>query len=63
MSIVERSRLDAAKRAAVNPIARMVKMADVSDNMNLGRIANPTGKDFARLREYEQVLQFLRDAS
>jgi (p)ppGpp synthase/HD superfamily hydrolase len=57
------SRLDAAKRAAVNPIARKVKMADVSDNMNLGRIANPTEKDFARLREYEQVLQILREAS
>jgi len=57
------SRLDAAKRAAVNPIARKVKMADVTDNMNLGRIANPTEKDFARLREYEQVLQILREAS
>lgn len=57
------SRLDAAKRASVNPIARKVKMADVSDNMNLSRITNPTEKDFARLHEYEQVLQLLRNAT
>jgi GTP diphosphokinase / guanosine-3',5'-bis(diphosphate) 3'-diphosphatase len=57
------SRLDAARRASANPIARKVKMADVSDNMNLGRIANPTEKDFARLREYEQVLELLRNAT
>lgn len=56
------SRLDAAKRASTNPIARKVKMADVGDNMNLGRIPNPTEKDLARLREYEQVLQLLRNA-
>jgi hypothetical protein len=31
--------------------------------MNLGRIANPTEKDFARLREYEQVLQLLRNVT
>jgi hypothetical protein len=38
-------------------------MAEVSDIMNLGRIANPTEKDFARLHEYEQVLQLLRNAT
>ncbi len=38
-------------------------MADVSDNMNLGRISNPTEMDFERLREYEQVLQLLRNAT
>ena len=57
-----RSRLDAAKRAAVNPIARNVKMADVTDNMNLGRIPSQDEKDFATLRKYEPVLQLLRDA-
>jgi (p)ppGpp synthase/HD superfamily hydrolase len=49
------SRIDAAHRAAANPIARAVKLADVMDNMDLSRIADPSEKDFARLKEYEQV--------
>lgn len=48
-------RVEAAKRAAAHPVARAVKLADVADNMDLGRIAKPTERDFARLREYEQV--------
>lgn len=53
------TRLDAARRAAQNPIARVVKLADVTDNMNLGRIAQPTEKDRARLKEYAQVRELL----
>jgi hemoglobin-like flavoprotein len=49
------SRLAAAYRAAAHPIARMVKLADVTDNMNMSRIAQPTQKDWARLEEYQQV--------
>ena len=53
------SRLDATKRAAVDPIARRVKLADNADNMNIKRIPNPTAKDYERLREYEQVRAIL----
>jgi guanosine-3',5'-bis(diphosphate) 3'-pyrophosphohydrolase len=53
------SRIEAAKRAVRNPIARAVKLADVTDNMDLGRIAEPGEKDFARLKEYEQVRRIL----
>ena len=53
------SRLQAAERAAANPIARVVKLADNAENMDLSRIAAPTEKDFARLREYEQVRALL----
>ena len=53
------SRLCAARRAAANPIARRVKLADVADNMDLGRIAKPMAKDYARLKEYEQVRELL----
>jgi len=56
------SRLEAARRVVCNPIARAVKRADVKDNMNLGRIPNPTEMDFARLKEYEQVLEILGTA-
>ena len=52
-------RIDAAARAAAHPVARVVKLADVSDNMDLSRIAAPTEKDYARLREYEQVRALL----
>jgi guanosine-3',5'-bis(diphosphate) 3'-pyrophosphohydrolase len=53
------SRIEAARRAAAHPLARQVKLADVSDNMDLSRIAQPTEKDYARLREYEQVRALL----
>jgi (p)ppGpp synthase/HD superfamily hydrolase len=53
------SRLEAARRAAKDPIALMVKLADVTDNMNLDRIPDPSDKDLARLKEYEQVKELL----
>lgn len=53
------SRLDAASRAAANPIARVVKLADVTDNMDLSRIAEPTDRDFERLKEYVKVKKLL----
>ena len=56
------ARLDAAQRAASNSIARVVKLADVTDNMNIGRIANPTEKDYARLKEYALVKEILEQS-
>ncbi|MBU1105282.1 MAG: guanosine-3',5'-bis(diphosphate) 3'-pyrophosphohydrolase [Candidatus Riflebacteria bacterium] len=53
------TRLEAAARAAENPIARAVKLADVAHNMDLARIPDPTEKDYARLKEYEQVRALL----
>ncbi len=53
------TRLMAAERAAQNPIARVVKLADNADNMDLSRISNPTERDFARLAEYQAVRQLL----
>ena len=49
--------------AAKNPVALVVKLADVTDNMDLGRIPNPTEKDFARLKEYEEVKELLESAA
>ena len=53
------SRSEAALRAAAHPVARNVKLADNAENMDLSRIANPTEKDFARLKEYELVRALL----
>jgi (p)ppGpp synthase/HD superfamily hydrolase len=53
------TRMEAAVRAAQNPIARRVKLADNADNMDLSRIPNPTEADFARIEEYRKVRHFL----
>ncbi len=52
-------RMEAAHRAAENPISLAVKLADVTDNMDLGRITDPTEHDLERLREYEEVRALL----
>ena len=56
------SRLQAAKRTTLNPLATQVKYVDVLDNMNLSRIKNPPAHDFARLEEYKVVLEILKQA-
>lgn len=53
------TRIEAAQRAVGHPIARVVKLADVNDNMDFGRITTPTEKDYVRMREYEQVRRIL----
>lgn len=51
------------KRAALNPIARRVKLADLDDNLDLSRIAQPTSKDRARLERYRRAKELLESAS
>ena len=53
------TRLEAAARAAANSIARAVKLADVTHNMDLSRIPSPTPKDLDRMKQYEQVRAIL----
>lgn len=53
------SRMDAAKMAAAHPIARVVKMADARDNMDLSRIPSPTKRDYERAAEYQEVYFYL----
>ena len=38
------------ERLASNPLAKSVKKADLTDNMDFKRIPEPTEKDFARLQ-------------
>ncbi|HLM41536.1 MAG TPA: HD domain-containing protein [Microvirga sp.] len=52
MEFVERCRRD--------PIARIVKLADLKDNMNLGRISTPTPKDQARIETYKKAVSALQ---
>jgi (p)ppGpp synthase/HD superfamily hydrolase len=47
------------RRVAPNPIAREVKLADLRDNSDLSRIANPTEKDRARIEKYRRAITYL----
>lgn len=47
------------RRAAQNPIARRVKRADLRDNMDLSRIAEPTEKDLQRMEKYQRAVEYL----
>lgn len=53
------SRTEAAYRAVQNPIARIVKLADVADNMDISRIKQPSARDLMRIEEYRHVQQIL----
>ena len=45
-----------------NPLARAVKIQDLKHNMDLSRLANPTKKDYERIKnKYEPALKFLTD--
>lgn len=46
-------------RVISNAIAIKVKIADVTHNMDISRIANPTDRDFIRLEKYKKVLEQL----
>ncbi len=49
----------AIERVAPNPIARRVKIADLTDNLRLDRIPHPTLKDEARLEKYLAAKAYL----
>ena len=52
---------DFIKRAKLNPIARKVKIADLTHNMDLRRIPNVTEKDIQRVEKYKRALKVLQD--
>lgn len=46
-------------RLSTNTLAKAVKKADLTDNMDLKRIPEPTEKDFARLQKYHRAWTIL----
>jgi (p)ppGpp synthase/HD superfamily hydrolase len=46
-------------RAAANPIGRRVKLADLHDNCDLSRIAEPSEKDFRRIEKYRRAIDLI----
>ena len=55
-------RLSAARRAALNPLARAVKLADNADNSDLSRIPEPSARDYERMEQYRRVRLILEGA-
>lgn len=54
---------DYLERVKSNPIAINVKLADLTHNMDLSRIAEPTAKDFAQVERYKPTYQILQAIS
>jgi (p)ppGpp synthase/HD superfamily hydrolase len=50
---------DFVRRAAADPIARKVKIADLDDNMDLKRIAHLTDRDLERVKKYHNARRIL----
>lgn len=57
----EESYEDFIRRAAANPIARRVKIADLEDNLDLSRIAQPMERDFKRIEKYRRALEAIKE--
>lgn len=55
-------REDYEARVFANRLATLVKIADVTDNLDPSRISDPTPRDEARRRRYEALLPRLRAA-
>lgn len=49
------------ERCKANDLARIVKIADLEDNMNLDRIPKPKDEDYKRNEKYELALLYLKD--
>ncbi len=47
------------KRVKHNPLARKVKIADIEDNLDLGRIKKLKKRDFMRIEKYRRALSEL----
>lgn len=54
---------DFVARAALDPVGRRVKLADLEDNSDLSRISNPTPRDFERLEKYRRAIAYLQAAT
>ena len=48
------------ERVAQNPIGRVVKLADLEENSDLSRIAQPSWEDLERIEKYRRAMGVLR---
>lgn len=53
--------MDYVKEIGKNPLARKVKLADLTHNMDISRIPNPTQKDYDRIeKKYKPAYECLK---
>jgi (p)ppGpp synthase/HD superfamily hydrolase len=50
-------------RAGADPVARVVKLADLADNMDLARLPAPSARDAERLERYRRAVVQLTDGA
>lgn len=50
---------DFVARAALDPVGKAVKLADLTENSDLSRIAEPSQKDLERVAKYGRAIQYL----
>ena len=50
---------DFVARAALDPVGKAVKLADLMENSDLSRIAEPSQKDLERVEKYGRAIQYL----
>ena len=50
---------DFISRAALNPVGKAVKLADLAENSDLSRIEAPTRKDLERVEKYRRAMGYL----
>ena len=49
--------------AALNPVGKAVKLADLMENSDLSRIAEPSQKDLERVEKYGRAIAYLMAGS
>ena len=52
---------DYISRVCLNETACKIKLADLKDNMDISRIANPSQKDFERVEKYKKAEKIIRE--
>jgi (p)ppGpp synthase/HD superfamily hydrolase len=53
--------MDYVKEIGKNPLARKVKLADLTHNMDISRIPNPTQRDYDRIeKKYKPAYEYLK---
>lgn len=48
------------RRVKRNKMARIVKLVDIKDNLNLDRLPNPGLEDFKRVEKYKRAIKYLK---
>ncbi|WP_426076403.1 GTP pyrophosphokinase [Janthinobacterium sp. PSPC3-1] len=54
---------DFVARAALDPVGKAVKLADLMENSDLSRIAQPSQKDLERVEKYGRAIAYLMAGS